>query len=814
MSKTINYGVDLGTTNSALSKFDNGKVETLANPGDQGRRTLPSIVGYKKDSVVVGTRAKVAPDKFAAFKRKMGTTESFKVKSLGETKTPVDFSAEILKEIKKFTDEKIEALVITVPASFNSVQSEDTRNAAIQAGIKQVSLLQEPIAASLAYANGKKLDDSTFLVYDLGGGTFDVALVKVTDGELKVIDNEGDNFLGGHDFDQLIVDNLIIPHIEKETGKENLAKAFKSKSNPLNKYLFTLLDAAETAKIELSSRSSSDISSQIIIDGEEFFVDLSITQSDFNGLIKDSIEKTCDKVNAILTRNSMDSSDLDFVLMVGGSTFIPYVRTRTSELLKQEVKTDIDPTTAISVGAAFFAGTKTIEVDSSESKSNSDFDIKIGYPKSSKDSSEDVLFKVLKGFDAGFSYEVARGDNAFSTGKVTLSEKFDVELPLIEDSYNSFTLNVTDSTGNKVYSQEFGINSGVAVSGQPLTFDVSVEVDDENNPGETKLRQLLAKGTSLPNRTKWVTTINKKLVKGDENDAIQVNVFEGPSGNIAIANQLVGNITITGKDIHMNIIPGSEIEIRLSVTEDRTYTCEATLLMTEQTFKSVFKSDKDSTTVDGLQSDINDLSDKLNSELKQAEKREDYETCQSLQDVKKSVDSLSKEANDLSKDDVTDKKRQLAEEKRAVAQSISDALKDKRLNKSVEAFNKAKDEAEDLVSQAGNDYEQTQLRQIISNSGSIISTKNIQAIDDLAENLKSMTFAILRRMPDFVKAGFAWLISEKPKMSNQDAADMLINSGKAAAAQSDWDKLSQVNAQLAQLLPRDAQNEAGSRIGF
>src|SRR3989454_10234367 len=195
MSNMINFGIDLGTTNSLIAKFSKGNVEVFKNPNGF-KETLPSVVGFRNDRIFVGEQARTYAEKdpksvVSRFKRKMGTTESFKIKALAQSKTPIEFSAFVLKELKTFihTGEVPEAMVVTIPASFDMVQSNATKEAGLLAGFKQVVLLQEPIAASLAYANKEKslnLTNSQWIVYDLGGGTFDVALGRVVGGEVKV----------------------------------------------------------------------------------------------------------------------------------------------------------------------------------------------------------------------------------------------------------------------------------------------------------------------------------------------------------------------------------------------------------------------------------------------------------------------------------------------------------------------------------------------------------------------------------------------------------------------------------------------------
>ncbi len=365
MENTINFGIDLGTTNSAIAKFVKGEVIIFSNPQDYGRNTLPSVVSYKKDKITVGNKAKEFLEKdpksvVGVFKRKMGTAESFKIKSINESKTPIELSAQVLKELKTFvnTGDTLDAVVITIPASFDTIQSNATKEAGIQAGFKQVVLLQEPIAASLAYANMKKereMKDGQWLVYDLGGGTFDVALIKIKEGEMKVLDHEGDNFLGGADFDNMIVEKLVIPKILEKYSFSNLEDEMKSATGKFNAKYYVLLRRAEEAKITLSSKTSAEI----VIDGfedeegNEVDMEIVITRSEFNELIKPNIDGTIDMIKKIITRNSLKPIDVQFTLMVGGSTYIPYVRSRVEEVLQIPANCEIDPTTAVAIGAAY-----------------------------------------------------------------------------------------------------------------------------------------------------------------------------------------------------------------------------------------------------------------------------------------------------------------------------------------------------------------------------------------------------------------------------------------------------------------------------
>ncbi|MEL7340648.1 MAG: Hsp70 family protein, partial [Bacteroidota bacterium] len=332
----INFGIDLGTTNSAIAKFDKGQVMIFRNPIGQ-KDTLPSVVAFRKDRIIVGEKAREylrkAPKRVVgSFKRKMGTDETYTIEGQEQALSPAELSAYVLKELKNFihTGEALQAAVITIPASFDTVQSNATRKAGELAGLEQVKLLQEPIAASLAYANqdeADKFEEGQWLVYDLGGGTFDVALIRIQNGEMQVLDHEGDNFLGGTDFDQAIVEKLVIPQLEKEGVFANLRDEMRSASGKYNALYQKLLLLAEEAKVQLSTQPVAEIEFETEDDeGKELEIILSIKREEFEGLLASFVEKTIEMIRQILQRNQLSPDDLKFILMVGGSTYIPYVR--------------------------------------------------------------------------------------------------------------------------------------------------------------------------------------------------------------------------------------------------------------------------------------------------------------------------------------------------------------------------------------------------------------------------------------------------------------------------------------------------------
>jgi molecular chaperone DnaK len=830
MENTINFGIDLGTTNSAIAKFVKGEVIVFNNPLDYGRATLPSVVCYQKDKIIVGSQAKVMfgkqkKDSFtqAFFKRKMGTSESFPIRSQNRSITPIELSAQVLKELKTFvnTGDSLESAVITIPASFDLIQSNATKEAGYQAGFSQVILLQEPIAASLAYANMKKskeLTDGQWLVYDFGGGTFDVALIRIKDGEMKVIDHEGNNFLGGADIDQMIVDKLLIPKINAQFSFENLEDQMKSASGKYNSKYYVLLSRAEEAKIRLSAVTSAEI----VVDGfedengSEVDFEIVITRSEFTEIIKSAVDGTIEMIKTILTRNSLSSKDIQFTLMVGGSTYIPYVRQRVEEILQIPVNCEIDPTTAVAVGAAYYAATKQKEISKSDKQQKKTLlSIRASYNKASKE--KDELFAArVTGETEGLFYKIVRQDGGFDSGLKKLTERISEDLPLVENAYNFFSLTVYDSLNNVIETdiEPIGINSGFGISGQPLPEDICLEVDDYDNPGSTRLVLVFQRNTILPTKRTLTFPINKTIVKGSEENGIRINVLQGYHVALPEANKSIGFIAIKGKNLKRDISKGSDIEITISLSESQDLTVAAYLNMADQEFKETFNPKVRHTQVEVLKEQVKDLSKKLASEIEQATEKEDFETASTLSKLKKEMDSVAEETENLTSDDVTDKRYQLEDRKRKIAQEIDSATKHKRIQKVIERYLKTKAECSELLDESGNDHERKTYNDIVSQEEAFMSTNSPIKIQEKSDELQSIITQIRWRIPEFLTFIFNWLKDQQAKMNDQTQAKSLLDAGKFALESQNWDRLREVNFGLYDLLPKGAKEQMPNKIGF
>ena len=357
MSKTI--GIDLGTTNSCVCVYEGGEAKVIANP--EGNRTTPSVVAFKKGEIIVGDAAKrqvvTNKDTVSSVKRLMGTSEKVHVND--KDYTPEEISAMILGDLKKtaeaYLGETVTKAVITVPAYFNDSQRQATKNAGKIAGLEVERIINEPTAAALAYGLDKQDKTEQILVYDLGGGTFDVSILELGDGVFEVKSTSGNNHLGGDDFDKKIVDYLV-----EEFKKENGVDLTKDKMA-----MQRLKDAAEKAKKDLSGMSTTQISLPFLSQGEDgpLHLELSLTRAKFEDLIRDLVESTKEPVRKALKDAKLSASDIDKVLLVGGSTRIPMVQELVKKELGKEPSKGVNPDEVVAMGAAIQGGVLTGEVD-------------------------------------------------------------------------------------------------------------------------------------------------------------------------------------------------------------------------------------------------------------------------------------------------------------------------------------------------------------------------------------------------------------------------------------------------------------------
>lgn len=605
MRNKIDYGIDLGTTNSAIARMENG-VPTIKK-SDTLKDTVPSCVHFnKRQDILVGdtafnvmkndnTRALKTfeagkTNTFIEFKRTMGTTHTYECSNMSKSFASEELSAEVLKKLKSFIqDENIYSIVITVPAKFLNPQNEATMKAAKLAGFKHVQLLQEPVAAATAYGLTAKNKDSFWCVFDFGGGTFDAALVKSEEGILSVKDTDGDNWLGGKNLDEAIVDQLIIPYLqqtyaidsilEDATKKEILRAAVKP--------------FAEEAKIQLSFKDTHNILSNLgdlpfeDDNGEEPEIDVTVTQKDMENVVAPIFQKAIDITKGLLKRNNLKGSDLGALNLVGGPTFSPILRRMLKEQITEKVDTSVDPMTVVAKGAALFASTISVSDEVKEdTRDKTKLQLDIKYEATTVELDEMVNIKVLKEKTEGtlpekIYVDVVRSDGAWSSGKKQIGVKSSiVEVVLNEGQSNSFAVNVYDEAGNKLECQpnQFSILQGIGgLEGmQVLPYHIGIakyfhtEEKDLFFPVKGLEKNKKVPATGVVNGLKTRQTIVPG--KSDEKNTLRIPIYQGEhnaEGTNPTLNNKIFEVIINGESLPKLLPEGSDVNITIKVDKSQ-----------------------------------------------------------------------------------------------------------------------------------------------------------------------------------------------------------------------------------------------------
>ncbi|MDP2414818.1 Hsp70 family protein [Daejeonella sp.] len=600
MARTkIDYGIDLGTTNSAISRIENGKP--VIKKTDTLKDTMPSCINFnRKQSIVAGDGAANAfrSDKLKAlktlqadtntyieFKRTMGTDKKYSSSNMSRDYTSEELSAEVLKKLKSFiTDEELKSVIVTVPAKFTINQKDATSRAAKLAGFEHCELLQEPIAASMAYGLDAKSKDGLWLVFDFGGGTFDAALLKVEDGIMKVIDTEGDNYLGGKNIDFAIVDDILIPHL----GEKFSINSFIEQGDKKEYFREALKVFAEKAKIDLSfansSHSLSDPDDFPEDDkGVEIELDIKITEEILSPVISPIFQKAIDICKELLQRNSLVGKNIGALILVGGPTYSPILRRMLKEQITDKVDTSIDPMTAVAEGAALFASTINVSEELVEqNRDRTKIQLGLGYEPTTVEMEQFITVKILKDKTEGNIPDkvyamIARSDKAWDSGKVQIDEAGEViEIKLNAGKANSFNVFVYNEKGDLLPSEptEFLIIQGSKIGSATLPYHIGIEIKSR---ASNKLIFRSIKGLEK-NQSQPATGIandlktQKDLRPGLKGDFIKVPVYEAENdanGSRSIYNQHVFNAIITGEDLPKLLPSGSSVELTVKVKDGR-----------------------------------------------------------------------------------------------------------------------------------------------------------------------------------------------------------------------------------------------------
>ena len=602
----IDYGIDLGTTNSAICRMEKGKPSICKS--DISADTLPSCISFRrKKSIRVGQGAsndmksdkrqatkswnKGVSNTYAEFKRTMATNTRYHSSFMERDFSSEELSSEVLKTLKSFIiDENISSVVITVPAKFTVIQKTATIEAAEMAGFKRCELLQEPIAASMAYGLTSNSKDGIWLVFDFGGGTFDAALLKVEDGIQQIFDTEGDNYLGGKNLDYAIVDNIIIPYlIDKYEISSIMADADKKQ---------ILRDAmktyAEDVKNQLSFKEKYDILSNLgelgeDEEGEELELDLTVTQTDVFEVIYPYFQRAVDICKNLLKRNNLTGDQVDKLILIGGPTHSPLIRQMLKEQITPNLDTSIDPMTAVATGAALYASTLDAEVNEEDVEVDTVM-LEVNHESTTVDTTVWIPVKLADNISRSKVWvELVRGDKAWSSGKVEIDKIGNVvEAHLLESKPNLFDIVVYDEKGNRLpcFPAEITIIQGTKVGATPLPYNIGIAIwSKDKKKGVFRMAKGLEKNKPVPaiGVVNGLKTSNQ-LRPGVDSDTLLIPIYQvdglfaDAEGRSASLYEHVSDVLITGDEVDALIPSDSPVDIILKVDTSEQMKLEAHFL--------------------------------------------------------------------------------------------------------------------------------------------------------------------------------------------------------------------------------------------
>lgn len=769
MARTkIDYGIDLGTTNSAIVRMESG--EPKIKKTDTLKDTMPSCVYFnKKKSISIGDSAynSYKRDKLGAmrsfkagssnafieFKRTMGTDKSYPSSFMEKEYTSEQLSSEILKTLKSFiTDDDISSAIITVPAKFNTTQIDATQKAAELAGFSHVELLQEPIAASMAYGLDAGKTDGFWLVFDFGGGTFDSALIKVEEGIMKVVDTEGDNHLGGKDIDYAVVDSVIIPYLKKEYSIESILDD-EVKKNILRDAMKFF---GEQAKIQLSFNETYDILTDIgevpgtDDDGEEFELDFTITREDFKSAVAPIFQQAIDICKELIKRNNLKGSDLSTILLVGGPTYSPLLRAMLKDQLSNNVNTNIDPMTAVAAGAALYASTRKIPSEF-QNRDLAKIQLDLNYEATTVEPEEFVTIRVLREETTGevpesLLVELVRADKGWSSGKVQIEGDAElIEVILESNKANSFNIITYDAKGTtyECEPKEITIIQGSKIGNATLPMNIGIEVKD-NTTGLIRFKTLngLEKNTTLPavGKTHALKT-QKQIRPGVKDDFIKIPLYEGDTGadgTKAINNEHIKDVIISGEDLPKLLPAGSEVELTINVDASRRnkfevffpYLDETIELTVETTTKSTISAEK-------LESEISKASNLLNILKEGINGINSTGILNSENDLNNLQVMLDNgREDDDNRNKILDKLRKLLKNIDLIEQSAEWPSVEEELTDVMERLN-------ELNEQFGNEKTEEIVKQFKKQVSDMFNEKNIQVSKELIEHIRALSFRLI-----------------------------------------------------------------------
>ncbi|MEO3691351.1 Hsp70 family protein [Roseateles paludis] len=804
-------GIDLGTTNSAICSFDGEKIHLYKSP-EQHDVTPSAIFIDRRGNKYVGSRAYNSaaknPDNAAVlFKRLMGTSTPVKLPAVNLTMTPEECSAEVLRSLFGYLPEEIRGdgdtgTVITVPAAFNQMQKDSTMAAADAAGLGRVALMQEPVAAVMSVMRQRK-NDGVFVVYDLGGGTLDIAIAESIAGRVNLLAHGGIAMCGGRDFDRILFDNIVKPWL-----MENFDLPEDLTANPQFKSLLRMATwAAEKAKIELSQKEATVVSlpeTELGVRdqaGEEIYIDITIDRKRYDELIAPKVEDSIQSARETLEKAGLTPHDVERVVFVGGPTQYKPLRDKVAFELGVAPSTDVNPMTAVAEGAAVFAESIDWTSQSRGRKSargaisaGGALDLSFNYIARTPEPRAKIVAKLGGRTPAGIEFQIDSLDTGWSSGRVALKDGASVELSLTKPGDNIFKVFVFDSNGAPVGLREDKIviaRTAASIDAIPASHSIGVEARDKVG-GRLVLDYLVREGDQLPKKGKKSFKAGESLKAGSAG-SIKFKLWEGEISDPINDNRFIGMFEIKGTDFDDGVIAaGAEMVCEFEVLDSGNIQLEVSVPSISGSFKSgrnYYSSQEGKIDYSNQAKNIQEQSEHTLERLEEmATKVDDPRLEQAREKLEQASTIEPGEADPETAKQAMDN---VQEAKRLLALTRKEHLKDIRqleLDKAVDFFDK-------VVRQHARPTEASSFDNLVKTAQRALEN-NSSDFESHLDDLRGRNFMILWRQDWFVIERFKWLAQDTYLFPDAREHAQLVAVGAEALKANDIDKLRAVVVNL------------------
>ncbi len=806
-ARPLYVGIDLGTTNSTAAVFDGDKVTLVRNA--QGATLTPSVVRIDgRGAVTVGARARRflesdPQNTRGEFKRLMGTAQRIDFAAAKLSKRPEELAAEVLKSMRADVAEHLGVLptraVISVPALFEVPQSAATSEAARLAGFDRIELIQEPVASALAAGWTAEESTGSWLVYDLGGGTFDASLLETRDGLLRVVGHDGDNFLGGRDFDWAIVD-WALGELERASG------ARVSRSDAQHAAAIRKLKlAVEDAKIELTRAREAAIALPGLfeVDGAPVDVDLVLDRDTLEALCAPIVDRSIEVCRRLLRAHGLDPAQLARVVLVGGPTVMPLLRSRVRDALGAPFGEGLDPMTLVAQGAAIYAATAGLDAKPEAQVEEGGRRLWLQYPAMTSDLTPHVVGRLVEGGSgpAPQKIRLVRSDGLWQSAEAPIDAEgaFVVSVELLPRRPSVFRVEGIGQGGApaRVQPSTITIVQGLTISDPPLSRTIGVALADDT------VRVYFERGAPLPAKRTFVHHTVESVSRGSSDCALKIPIVQGEL-ELAHLCRVVGALEIKGEGLSASLPAGSAIELTLELDRGGHLSARALIPSQGQVFEQVAHLLVPDAAPEVLEASLAAMRERLKALRGAALRRDDPHALGKVTFVECALAEVDRDVAAARGGDA-DAGQKARRELLELDVMLEQAEGDRRWPELEAEAQRALASATSWVSQLGSKTEQQLLAEAAEGVARARAERDALELQRQLRLVRSLGSASFHRHPRAWEWMFEDAASEADQASDLVKAQGLVRDGRKALERGDTASLRSITESLWRLLPVDVQ---------